>query len=120
MRESPEIVDAMRRFMEALSRGGTDAVLGAHASDPRVVLIGTDEDEWFEGGFPPEEVGTFRAEPQEMRAFEEGSVGWGIRRVVLTLEDGTRLPIRVTAVYHREDGEWKIVHEHTSVARAGS
>jgi ketosteroid isomerase-like protein len=33
-------------------------------------------------------------------------------------EDGTALPVtvRVTHVYRREDGEWKIVHRHGDYA----
>jgi SnoaL-like protein len=34
---------------------------------------------------------------------------------VLILEDGTEILTRSTAVFHREDGEWKMVQGHTSV-----
>ena len=34
---------------------------------------------------------------------------------MLILEDGTEIPTRSTAVFHREDGEWKMVQGHKSV-----
>jgi ketosteroid isomerase-like protein len=51
----------------------------------------------------------------EVYASVEGNVGWVSSRPVWTLEDGTEIPTRSTAVFHREDGEWKMVQGHTSV-----
>ncbi|MBD0316884.1 MAG: nuclear transport factor 2 family protein [Thermoleophilia bacterium] len=42
-------------------------------------------------------------------------------RVAFLLPDGSEIPARVTGIAHEEDGEWKIVQSHASVARpAGS
>jgi ketosteroid isomerase-like protein len=51
-----------------------------------------------------------------------GDMGYtvGYERFNHHAEDGTVEPItvRVTHVYRREDGEWKIVHRHGDLARA--
>jgi ketosteroid isomerase-like protein len=31
------------------------------------------------------------------------------------LPNGTEIPCRHTLVLHREEGEWKLVHEHVSI-----
>ncbi len=38
----------------------------------------------------------------DVKAFQEGSVGWAAGRV----------PVRMIAVLHRENGEWKTVQTH--------
>jgi len=49
-------------------------------------------------------------------AYKEGSVGWiSDRTAAWRLEDGTEVPFRLTAVFHKEDGDWKMVQAHTSV-----
>jgi len=45
----------------------------------------------------------------EVDAFVEGNVGWVSSRPVWFLEDGTEILTRSTAIFHREDGEWKMV-----------
>jgi hypothetical protein len=46
----------------------------------------------------------------------EGSVGWSIDRDALfRLPDGTEISFRNTCVFDQEDGEWKLIHGHTSI-----
>ena len=52
--------------------------------------------------------------PGEVQAYREGSVGWAADRPTFRLPDGTTLPARLTAVFHREDGAWKMVQSHAS------
>jgi hypothetical protein len=43
-------------------------------------------------------------------------VGWSIDRDALfRLADGTEIPFRNSCVFHQEDGEWKLIHGHTSI-----
>ncbi len=97
----------------------------AHSRDDAVTIIGTDEDEWIEGAARMDELwraqaGT-RVRVEDLRAYEEGSVAWMAGRVAFLLPDGSEIPARVTGIAHQEDGEWKIVQSHASVARpAGS
>ncbi len=37
------------------------------------------------------------------------------RAVLFDFPDGTKIPFRLTAVFHQEDGEWKLVQSQTSV-----
>ena len=50
-----------------------------------------------------------------MSAFIEGTVGWVGDRATIQLPNGHILPIRVTSVFHQEDGVWKIVQHHVSI-----
>jgi hypothetical protein len=50
-----------------------------------------------------------------IHAFEEGSVGWVSWYTSEKLPSGKQLAWRETAVLHREDEEWKIVHVHSSL-----
>lgn len=89
-------------------------------------LVGTAPTEWLAGGqvaeFLREEVkalgGVAQIAPGETEAYEEGSVGWGVSNPVLTLPNGAAITPRWSAVFHREDGEWKLVQLHTSVGVA--
>jgi hypothetical protein len=48
-------------------------------------------------------------------AFREGTVGWVADWLTLTLPNGTGVPVRVTAVFHWENGDWKLVQYHGSL-----
>jgi hypothetical protein len=37
-------------------------------------------------------------------------------RVTVKLPNGTEIPIRHTRIFHQEDGVWKLVHLHVSIA----
>jgi hypothetical protein len=51
-----------------------------------------------------------------LQAYREGNVGWSIDRDALfRLADGTEVPFRNTCVFVEEDGEWKLIHGHTSI-----
>jgi hypothetical protein len=52
----------------------------------------------------------------EVKAYEEGTVGWAADQGHFLLPDGSEVPFRITAVFHREDGDWRLVQEHASVA----
>jgi hypothetical protein len=48
-------------------------------------------------------------------AYEDGDLGWAFDEPIATFGSITAR-VRVTAVLHREDGSWKIVHLHFSAA----
>ena len=60
-------------------------------------------------------MGDLQFSPGEIKAYEEGSVGWGIARPTFILPNGKQIPFRWSAVFHQEDGEWKMVQFHASV-----
>ena len=53
----------------------------------------------------------------ETEAFEEGSVGWGVTRPTITLPNGVTFSPRWSAVFHQEDGVWKLVQLHASIGQ---
>jgi len=127
MERSDELRQLMLRFYDALESGDT-AFLNDHFSrDPDARLVGTDGQEWWSGSRARELFleqlnalgGRMPLRPGEPEAYVEGSVGWVADQApVLLLPDGGELPFRITCVLHREDGEWKFVQSHSSIAVA--
>jgi hypothetical protein len=122
MQPSAELRDFMVRYWEAFSTADI-SLLEAHISAEIGVLgIGTDPSEWYEDADVRRVVkeqlqaaGAVSVRSGEVRAFEEGSVGWLADRPTFTVPGGASFTVRFTAVAHREDGEWKLVQAHTSV-----
>ncbi len=124
MEQSAELRDLALRFYEALRTGDLTAVERQMSRRAGTLVIGTDPAEWWTDDTTIRQV--FKAQMEEMGggvpvvageplAYSEGSVGWVADRPKLKLPDGTELPFRLTAVYHLEDGEWKLVLSHTSL-----
>jgi hypothetical protein len=122
LQESAGVREGILRFYERFSAGDAAAFAHIISNEPGVSVIGTgpgeghdDRRSWIEAyrtGIA--ELGmTLRGD--DPRAYEDGTVGWGIDHPSFVLRDGSYLPTRLTAVLHREDGEWKIVHLHFSV-----
>ena len=96
---------------------GRPALIDRHVSRQEGTrLVGTDPDEWFEGaaaveflkkGLPRAGAGVRTL--SDLQAFSEGTVGWAVTRFTLTLPDGSSLSPRWSAVFRREDGDWKFV-----------
>ena len=84
--------------------------------------VGSDPNEVFEGEEAFEHMkqemkamGDLKFSSGEIKAYQEGLVGWGMARPTLTLPNGKQVPMRWSAVFHQEDGEWKMVQFHASV-----
>ena len=122
MQPSSELRDLMIRYWEAFTHGDISFVEAHLSADPGILGVGTDPEEWYEGVkvrqvFTEQltAVGGVSITPGEVRAYQEGTVGWIADRPTFTLPDGTMFSVRFTAVAHREDGQWKLVQAHTSV-----
>jgi ketosteroid isomerase-like protein len=123
MEHSVELRDAALAMFEAASRQDPSRIDRHTSSHAGVLMIGTDPEEWTRGGKrvaeesrqEMQESGTMEFSPGEVEAFVEGTVGWISARPVWTLADGGRVPARLTGVFHREGGEWKLVQGHVSV-----
>jgi ketosteroid isomerase-like protein len=124
MEQSPELRDLVLAWCEAVSRGDTSLVDKHISREAGVRLIGSDPSEWLAGEqvvkFLREEVekygGNVTSSPSETEAFSEGTVGWAATHLTITLPDGKTVSPRWSAVFHREDEEWKFVQAHASIA----
>lgn len=125
MNASPELKDLTQRLYQALASADHSFVERHLARDEGVLMIGTDPQEWWMGNERAsrllrtqlEEMGGFPIKAGDVQAYEEGSVGWAADQPRIALPDG-ELPLRLTLVFHREDGEWKVVQWHASLSVA--
>jgi ketosteroid isomerase-like protein len=123
MKASDELRQLTSRGLEAFAEEGLGFFTRRIAQQEGVLAIGTDPSEWWEGyeGI----TGIFKAQSEAMQgmsivganpqAYVEGSVGWAATQAAIRMPDGSEFPIRLTIVYHQEDGEWKVVQWHGSV-----
>jgi len=104
------------------SGGQGDSIKETYSLQEGVVIIGNDPDEWFDdhdsllawikaGSSTKAEITV-----HNLRACSEGGVGWTMDRVTVKLPNDVKVPIRHTRIFHKEDGVWKMVHLHVSIA----
>jgi ketosteroid isomerase-like protein len=120
---SPEIEQVRRDILDAMVRSDVDEIGRRASRDACVLSIGSDAREWAEGydeimrlfreATPEGELGV-RVGLGDVKAFREGSVGWAAGHGFFEME-GQRVPVRLTAVLHQEDGDWKAVQSHASI-----
>ncbi len=125
MNACPELKQIVLRNYERETSGHIlEVVRSCYSHQEGTTLVGTDPKEWFEGY---EAIYAFYAladgapldiQVQAINAYSEGNVGWTIDRVTLTLPDGTAVPVRHTKIFENENGTWRIVHNHVSIAIA--
>ena len=123
MRESPELIALVERMYAAQAAGDVEWLSTLLSASDDALTIGTDAAEWWEGSQIRDRWraqveafgGTARMTATRLRAFEDGDVGWVADEPQVVLPNGTTLPFRITAVFRREDGEWRMVQGHTSV-----
>ncbi|HEX9990794.1 MAG TPA: nuclear transport factor 2 family protein [Chloroflexia bacterium] len=123
MEESAEVRAAAMRYFDAIANGDAGFMEQFISREPCVLLVGTDLNEWWPGYDKIVEIwrgqfeavgGGFPIKPTEIEAYSEGSVGMFATRPVFSGPDGSEVPFRMTAVVHKEDGEWKLVMSHAS------
>lgn len=120
---SPEVEQVLRDILDAMVRSDLDEIGRRTSRDACVLSIGSDASEWAEGydeimrlfreSTPEGELGV-RVGLDDVKAFREGSVGWAAGHGYFEV-GGKRVPVRLTAVLHEEDGDWKAVQSHASI-----
>jgi hypothetical protein len=99
-----------------------DSIKEIYSLQEGVTIIGNDPNEWFDdrdsivafmnaGSSSKVEIAI-----QNLKAYSEGSVGWTMDQVAVKLPNGAELPVRHTRIFHKENGAWKMVHLHVSIA----
>ncbi len=120
---SPEIEQVLRDTLDAMVRSDVDEIGRRTSRDAGVLSIGSDASEWAEGydeimrlfrESTPEGELRVRVGLDDVKGFREGSVGWAAGHGYFEM-DGRRVPVRLTAVLHQEDGDWKAVQSHASI-----
>jgi ketosteroid isomerase-like protein len=73
---------------------------------------------WVAERFSKQEVSDFRFDVEVAEVSGDMAYSVGYERFDMSDDGGTMEPytVRVTHVYRREDGEWKIVHRHGDIA----
>jgi hypothetical protein len=118
---SPELVDLTRRLVAAVSAGDAAFVRDLVAQRAPVAFLGTDPAEWWTDAeamaraLDAQRAAGVESVPGEPIAYAEGDVGWAVDRHVRFRHAGQEVPCRLTAVYRREDGAWRLVHFHASI-----
>jgi uncharacterized protein (TIGR02246 family) len=125
MERSGEIEQLVADWFSAATKGDASLVSEHISPGADARVIGSAPDEVFQGGaavveFLTGEVkgagGRVTFEPKDIEAFSEGSVGWAATWVTITMPDGRQISPRWSAVFHREEGVWKFVQIHASIA----
>ena len=120
MQQAPELRDVVVRFYDAVSRGDGGLMEEMTSHDDALVFIGTDPNEWFEDISSVRRMLEAQAGagvtviPGDIHAHREGPIGWVADRGRFKLPDGSEVPFRMTAVFHQENGAWKLIQEHAS------
>jgi ketosteroid isomerase-like protein len=111
-------------FYGAVEAGDASSFDNALAAD--VIMVGTDEAEWWEGR--GEALRAMRAQFAEMsdagvrftggnyQIVAQGDVVWAVDRPTVHLADGTATPLRMTAVATAEGDHLVVRHMHLSAA----
>jgi ketosteroid isomerase-like protein len=116
VRKSLEVKAALLRFYDRLSAGDARSFDELVSGDAATVVIGTSPGEWkdrerlrvrFETEGPRIAAGT-------PLAYEEGTLAWAVDEPTFRFTDGHVVKARLTAVFHRDEGPWKLVHMHVS------
>ncbi len=124
MEQSDELRDLTLRFYEATTTGDLSFFDRYVSRQEGAMFLGTDPNEWWEGfealreamRAQSEALGGMQIVAGQLQAYREGGVGWVIDRdASFRLPDGREIPFRSTLVFRREDGEWKLVHLHSSI-----
>ncbi len=124
MQRNEELAGYLTRLYASLDSGDVSVVGTLVSKEQGIVGIGTDPNEWWSGEMlarafnvqiPEMHASGMRFEAGDIQAYSEGSVGWTADQMTLRMPDGGAVPMRLTAVWHQEDGTWKMVQFHLSV-----
>ncbi len=130
MSDAAAVLAVLERFRLGWERLDAEAVLGCFAKDPRIVVIGTDEDEYWHGFDALVEpfhtmLGAFTDLDYRWadtpHIVVHGEVAWAdaVLDTRLTAAAGERLSVTMrTSWVLRHASDWEVMQAHFSVAPA--
>jgi ketosteroid isomerase-like protein len=120
LQRSPDLEELVRRFYAACNNGDLAFVERHLSQTPQTLFLGTAPEEVWDRAATLRAVANqsgagVRMEGGNPQAWQAGDVGWAV-----DLEPSFHLgevvaPFRLTTIFRREDGEWRIVHWHCSL-----
>lgn len=117
MRQSTDVANALLQFYDRNTANDQSSFHKVVSSSEAVCVIGSSAREWFQGqaaarsAFGLEQV---RIDAGRIDAWEEGTAGWAINTPRFFLPDGSVMRLRMSTVFVKEDGDWRLVHLHGS------
>jgi ketosteroid isomerase-like protein len=123
MEPAPDLRQVISEWFEAAAKGDT-SWRDRHVSRQAALrIVGTDPDEWLQGEpayqFLKNEAetvgGRATVKVLEVEAYRQGDIGWGLALPEITLGSGQQVKPRWSAVFIRENDEWKVIQLHASV-----
>lgn len=123
MKRCTEVEELTRRIYAGMRAADLGTVTGTISQQEPLVWIGTDPQEWWTGYDTMVEVfrgqldatGGFDIVSDDPVGLQEGDVAWVADQPALRLPDGSEIPVRITAVAHREGDGWRFVQWHASI-----
>ena len=125
METSTDLRTVVERFYGLFVSGDTSIAERYIENLDGLLVIGTDPREWWadyesvmralkaQAG-ELSETGLKIRRDQEVRAYQEGSIGWVADRPIFVLPDGSEIEMRVTGVFIEHVDGWKLAQWHAS------
>jgi len=116
-----EIRALLNQLLEAQNAGDSERVRAALSGRPDAVHIGTDGEEWWTSAQVADAVAAsggaddIQVVAEDVDVHVQGDVAWAEGRGRFTTAGGSERPVRMTGVFVREDGQWKVVQSHASI-----
>lgn len=118
-----EIRAVLDQMLQAINAGDAGRLRTLVSERPDAVHIGTDAAEWWTSKQMLDAMdgnlhGAFdvQAVIDDVGVHVDGEIAWVEGRGRFRRSDGAERPVRMTSVLAREDGQWKVVQLHTSIA----
>jgi uncharacterized protein (TIGR02246 family) len=116
-----EIRAVFDQLLQAQNAGDAEGVRSRLSESPDAVHIGTDADEWWTSKQIVDAVAAvggadeIQAVADDVDIHVHGDVAWVEGRGRFTTAGDRERPVRITGVFVREDGQWKVVQSHASI-----
>jgi ketosteroid isomerase-like protein len=116
-----EIRAVFDQLLAAQNAGDAERVRSMLSDRPGTVHIGTDVEEWWTSKELADDMAAvsggddIQTVADDIDIHVQGDVAWAEGRGRFQRPGGGERPVRMTGVFVREDGRWKVVQSHASI-----